>query len=163
MESGSESETFSSSLVLLIGVREREGSSRKELSRSFSGVCCKMTLWALPTWIFRPLLFLKPKSHWLHLNIVSVHALSMCSSSSSELFFLTFSLSEMGLPAPSSDDLALPDFRSASCRRRSCRRSWLGEFFSKHRPSGPMLSISRFVRLSVCLSVCLFVHFWGTV
>ena len=26
--------------------------------------------------------------------------------------------------------------------------------FSKHRPSGPMLSISRFVRLSVCLSVC---------
>ena len=25
--------------------------------------------------------------------------------------------------------------------------------FSKHRPSGPMLSISRFVRLSVCLSV----------
>ena len=35
--------------------------------------------------------------------------------------------------------------------------------FSKHRPSGPMLSISRFVHmcvcLSVCLSVCLFVHF----
>ena len=28
--------------------------------------------------------------------------------------------------------------------------------FSKHRPSGPMLSISRNVRLSVCLSVCLF-------
>ena len=26
--------------------------------------------------------------------------------------------------------------------------------FSKHRPSGPMLSISRNVRLSVCLSVC---------
>ena len=43
--------------------------------------------------------------------------------------------------------------------------------FSKHRPSGPMLSISRYVRLSVrvfvCLSVCLCVcpsvHFWGTV
>ena len=31
--------------------------------------------------------------------------------------------------------------------------------FSKHRPSGPMLSISPCVRLSVCL----FVHFWGTV
>ena len=29
------------------------------------------------------------------------------------------------------------------------------DFFSKHRPSGPMLSISRFIRLSVCLSVCL--------
>ena len=28
--------------------------------------------------------------------------------------------------------------------------------FSKHRPSGPMLSISRNVSLSVCLSVCLF-------
>ena len=28
--------------------------------------------------------------------------------------------------------------------------------FSKHRPSGPMLSISRNVRLCVCLSVCLF-------
>ena len=28
--------------------------------------------------------------------------------------------------------------------------------FSKHRPSGPMLSISRFVRPSVRLSVCLF-------
>ena len=27
--------------------------------------------------------------------------------------------------------------------------------FSKHRPSGPMLSISRFVRLCVCPSVCL--------
>ena len=27
--------------------------------------------------------------------------------------------------------------------------------FSKHRPSGPMLSISRNVRLSVCRSVCL--------
>ena len=27
--------------------------------------------------------------------------------------------------------------------------------FSKHRPSGPMLSISRFVRLYVCLCVCL--------
>ena len=26
--------------------------------------------------------------------------------------------------------------------------------FSKHRPSGPMLYISRNVRLSVCLSVC---------
>ena len=26
--------------------------------------------------------------------------------------------------------------------------------FSKHRPSGPMLSISRNVRLSVCLCVC---------
>ena len=35
--------------------------------------------------------------------------------------------------------------------------------FSKHRPSGPMLSISRNVRpsvcLSVCLSVCMCVHF----
>ena len=31
--------------------------------------------------------------------------------------------------------------------------------FSKHWPSGPMLSISRNVRLSVCV----FVHFWGTV
>ena len=28
--------------------------------------------------------------------------------------------------------------------------------FSKHRPFGPMLSISRFVRLSVCLSVRVF-------
>ena len=28
--------------------------------------------------------------------------------------------------------------------------------FSKHRPSGPMLSISRFVRPSACLCVCLF-------
>ena len=40
-------------------------------------------------------------------------------------------------------------------------------FFSKHRPSGPMLSISRNVRLSVRLfvrlSVCLCVQFWGTV
>ena len=35
--------------------------------------------------------------------------------------------------------------------------------FSKHRPSGPMLSISRNVRLCVRLSVCLSVHFWGTV
>ena len=35
--------------------------------------------------------------------------------------------------------------------------------FSKHRPSGPMLSISRNVRPSVCVSVCLSVHFWGTV
>ena len=35
-------------------------------------------------------------------------------------------------------------------------------WFSKHRPSGPMLSISRNVRLSVRLSVCLSVHFWGT-
>ena len=31
-----------------------------------------------------------------------------------------------------------------------------GKIFSKHRPSGPMLSISRNVRLSVCLFVCLF-------
>ena len=31
--------------------------------------------------------------------------------------------------------------------------------FSKHWPSGPMLSISRFVCLYVCVSVCLFVHF----
>ena len=30
--------------------------------------------------------------------------------------------------------------------------------FSKHRPSGPMLSISQNVRLSVCLSVCMFVR-----
>ena len=29
-------------------------------------------------------------------------------------------------------------------------------WFSKHRPSGSMLSINRFVRLSVCVSVCLF-------
>ena len=29
--------------------------------------------------------------------------------------------------------------------------------FSKHRPSGPMLSIGRNVRLSVCLSVGLFI------
>ena len=28
--------------------------------------------------------------------------------------------------------------------------------FSKHRPSGPMLSISRFVNLCVCVFVCLF-------
>ena len=28
-------------------------------------------------------------------------------------------------------------------------------WFSKHRPSGPMLSISRFVHMCVCLSVCL--------
>ena len=38
-----------------------------------------------------------------------------------------------------------------------------GQKFSKHRPSGPMLSISQNVRLSVrrsvCLSVCLSVHF----
>ena len=27
-------------------------------------------------------------------------------------------------------------------------------YFSKHRPSGPMLSISRFVYMCVCLSVC---------
>ena len=45
------------------------------------------------------------------------------------------------------------------------------EEFSKHWPSGPMLSISRFVHmcvclsvcvsvcLSVCVSVCVFVHF----
>ena len=37
---------------------------------------------------------------------------------------------------------------------------FLGKCFSKHRPSGPMLSSSRNVRLSVCLSVrlcvCLF-------
>ena len=31
--------------------------------------------------------------------------------------------------------------------------------FSKYRPSGPMLSISRNVRRSVCPSVCLSVHF----
>ena len=31
--------------------------------------------------------------------------------------------------------------------------------FSKHRPSGPMLSISRNVRVCVCLSVCVCVHF----
>ena len=31
--------------------------------------------------------------------------------------------------------------------------------FSKHRPSGPMLSISRNVRPSVCVSVCPCVHF----
>ena len=32
--------------------------------------------------------------------------------------------------------------------------------FSKHRPSGPMLAISRNVRLSVRLCVCVSVHFW---
>ena len=31
--------------------------------------------------------------------------------------------------------------------------------FSKHRPSGPMLSISRFVHMFVCLCVRLSVHF----
>ena len=31
--------------------------------------------------------------------------------------------------------------------------------FSKHRPSGPMLSISQNVRPCVCLSVCVSVHF----
>ena len=31
------------------------------------------------------------------------------------------------------------------------------DVFSKHRPSGPMLSISRNVHMCVCLSVCLFV------
>ena len=41
-------------------------------------------------------------------------------------------------------------------------------WFSKHRPFfGPMLSISQFVRpsvsLSVCLSVCPSVYFWGTI
>ena len=34
--------------------------------------------------------------------------------------------------------------------------------FSKHQPSGPMLSISRFVRPSVRVCVCPSVHFWGT-
>ena len=34
----------------------------------------------------------------------------------------------------------------------------MGSMFSKHRPSGPMLSISRNVRLCVCVcvSVCVF-------
>ena len=31
--------------------------------------------------------------------------------------------------------------------------------FSKHRPSGPMFSISQFVHMCVCVCVCLFVHF----
>ena len=35
--------------------------------------------------------------------------------------------------------------------------------FSKHRPSGPMLSISRNVHMCVCVFVCVCVHFWGTV
>ena len=37
--------------------------------------------------------------------------------------------------------------------------------FSKHRPSGPFLSISRNVCVCVfvCLSVCPSVHLWGTV
>ena len=35
--------------------------------------------------------------------------------------------------------------------------------FSKHRPSGPMLFISQNVCLSVCVCVCLSVHFWSTV
>ena len=34
--------------------------------------------------------------------------------------------------------------------------------FSKHRPSGPMLSISRNVHLSARVSVRPCVHFWGT-
>ena len=34
--------------------------------------------------------------------------------------------------------------------------------FSLNRPSGPIHSISRFVRPSVCLYVRLSVHFWGT-
>ena len=35
--------------------------------------------------------------------------------------------------------------------------NWLfNKTFSKHRPSGPMLSISQNVRLSVCVSVCPF-------
>ena len=40
--------------------------------------------------------------------------------------------------------------------RKSGRVKFWPKPFSKHRPSGPMLSISRFVRLCVCLSVCLF-------
>ena len=37
-------------------------------------------------------------------------------------------------------------------------RAWATFYvLSKHRPSGPMLSISRNVRPCVCLSVCLFV------
>ena len=52
---------------------------------------------------------------------------------------------------------------SAICVRIST--SLLTEWFtfSKHRPSGPMLSISRNIRPSVCVSVCPSVHFWGTV
>ena len=54
----------------------------------------------------------------------------MCSFSCSELFFFGLSLSELGLPASSSCDLVLQDFKSASCLRLSCRRSWQGDFFS---------------------------------
>ena len=42
---------------------------------------------------------------------------------------------------------------SRSRQYRRCSKE-----FSKHRPPGPMLSMSRNVRLSVCLSVRLFVH-----
>ena len=34
--------------------------------------------------------------------------------------------------------------------------------FSKHWPSGPMLSISWVVHMCVCMCFCLSVHFWGT-
>ena len=50
--------------------------------------------------------------------------------------------------------LKAPNQTYTTCSRRNVYR------FSKHRPSGPMLSISRNVRLSVCpsvrVSVCLF-------
>ena len=42
------------------------------------------------------------------------------------------------------------------------RRKSKGRLFSKHRPFGPMLSISRNVRPSVCVCVCVFTS-WGTV
>ena len=35
--------------------------------------------------------------------------------------------------------------------------------FSKHRPSGPMLSINWFVHMCVCVCFSLSVHFWGSV
>ena len=37
------------------------------------------------------------------------------------------------------------------------------QLFSKHRPSGPRLSISRFVHMSVCLSVCSLLRYRLTV
>ena len=39
--------------------------------------------------------------------------------------------------------------------RGSGRQKWDVSHFSKHRPSGPMLSISQNVHMFVCLSVCL--------
>ena len=50
------------------------------------------------------------------------------------------------------------------CQTSCVKFHFFFSLFSKHRPSGPMLSISRLVRPSVRVSVCrLSVHFWGTV